>query len=149
MKVTGLTPVLNVSDVVWSIHWFLRLGWHRGFTWNDGGMIPDGADANDDGPAGFAGVCASSPAEGEGPMIFLCRDGQGARDPRPCPNPHDDNYGAVWMSWWVADVDQAHADAIAAGGEVVRPPQNEPWGVREFLLRHPDGHYFRVSGPAR
>ena len=23
---------------------------------------------------------------------------------------------------------------------------DEPWGVREFHLRHPDGHMFRVSG---
>ena len=27
---------------------------------------------------------------------------------------------------------------------VTYPPTNEPWGVREFHLRHPDGHMFRV-----
>jgi hypothetical protein len=25
------------------------------------------------------------------------------------------------------------------------PPTDEPWGVREFHLRHPDRHTFRVS----
>jgi len=25
------------------------------------------------------------------------------------------------------------------------PPTDEPWGVREFHLRHPDGHTFRVG----
>jgi hypothetical protein len=24
-------------------------------------------------------------------------------------------------------------------------PTDEPWNVREFHLRHPDGHTFRVS----
>ena len=25
------------------------------------------------------------------------------------------------------------------------PPTNEPWGVREMHVRHPDGHVFRIS----
>jgi len=28
---------------------------------------------------------------------------------------------------------------------VSMPPTDEPWGVREFHLRHPDGHIFRVG----
>ncbi len=66
--------------------------------------------------------------------IFLCLNGQGA--------------GGVWMSWWVkspAEVDRVHALAIEKGLTVTHPPTNEPWGVREFHLRHPDGHTFRVS----
>ena len=51
------------------------------------------------------------------------------------------------MSWWVEDVDAAHEDCLRCAVEVVRPPQNEPWGSREFLIRHPDGHCFRISGP--
>jgi hypothetical protein len=31
------------------------------------------------------------------------------------------------------------------GFTVTWPPTDEPWGVREFHLRHPDGHTFRVS----
>jgi hypothetical protein len=27
------------------------------------------------------------------------------------------------------------------------PPTDEPWGVRECRLVHPDGHTFRVSAP--
>jgi len=146
MKVKGLTPILNVSDVPASVRWLEKLGWCRGFAWNAGGIIKNGAVENAHGPANFAGMCANTPAEGEGPMVFLCKDGQGSRDPRPCPDPENDNYGGVWMSWWVEDVDGAHRDAVAAGIEIIRPPVNEPWGVREFLIRHPDGHYFRVSG---
>jgi hypothetical protein len=60
----------------------------------------------------------------------------------------DDDTGGVWMSWWVrspAEVDAAHALALQLGMTVTHPPTNEVWGVREFHLRHPDGHTFRVS----
>jgi catechol 2,3-dioxygenase-like lactoylglutathione lyase family enzyme len=29
--------------------------------------------------------------------------------------------------------------------EVTWPPTDEPWGVREMHVRHPDGHVFRIS----
>lgn len=149
MKVQGVTPILNVTDVPASVLWFESLGWSRGFTWNHHGTITHAALENAHGPAHFAGLCANAPGEGEGPMVFLCRDGQGSRDPRPCPNPNADNFGGVWMSWWVEDVDAAHEQCRRAGVEIIRPPVNEPWGVREFLIRHPDGHYFRISGEVK
>lgn len=43
------------------------------------------------------------------------------------------------------EVDALHDRAIAQGLSVTYPPTDEPWGVREFHLRHPDGHMFRVS----
>jgi uncharacterized glyoxalase superfamily protein PhnB len=80
--------------------------------------------------------------------IFLCKDGQGARG-GPLPRyAGDDDTGAVWMSWWLskpADVDALHALALERTFTVTYPPTDEPWGVREFHLRHPDGHTFRIS----
>ncbi len=149
MLVHAVTPILNVSDVPASILWFERLGWHRGFAWNAAGMIAGAALETDSGPATFGSVCAHGPGEHEGPQIFLCKDGQGKRDPSPPKDASEDNFGAVWMSWWVGDVDAVHAEALRANAEVVRPPANEPWNVREFLLRHPDGHCFRISGPVK
>ena len=149
MLVHAVTPILNVSDVSASILWFERMGWHRGFAWNAGGMIAGAALENDRGPATFGSVCAHGPGEREGPQIFLCKDGQGQRDPSPPKNANEDDFGAVWMSWWVGDVDAAPAEVVKAGAEVVRQPVNEPWNVREFLMRHPDGHCFRISGPVR
>jgi uncharacterized glyoxalase superfamily protein PhnB len=61
---------------------------------------------------------------------------------------HDDDTGGVWMTWWVespAEVDATYQLAIEKNLIVTRPPENEPWGVRECHLRHPDGHTFRVS----
>jgi uncharacterized glyoxalase superfamily protein PhnB len=52
------------------------------------------------------------------------------------------------MSWFLAgleDVDSLHARAIELGLDVSMEPTDEPWGVREFHLRHPDGHTFRVG----
>ena len=36
-------------------------------------------------------------------------------------------------------VDAAHAEAVRAGHEVVYGPVEEPWGVRRFFVRDPQG----------
>jgi predicted enzyme related to lactoylglutathione lyase len=41
---------------------------------------------------------------------------------------------------FVDDVDAIHARAVAAGVEIVKPPRDEPWRVRELGLRTVDGH---------
>jgi uncharacterized glyoxalase superfamily protein PhnB len=121
MKLVNLRPVLNVSDVSTSLAWFESLGWERGFAWDDEGGMHSSAPT-------FASVQAG---EAE---IFLCLDGQGARP--------------VWMSWFLssrAELDAAYARAVELGYEIALEPVDEPWGMREFHLRHPDGHVFRVS----
>lgn len=45
----------------------------------------------------------------------------------------------------VDDVDAFHRRAVAAGAEVMKAPQDEPWGMREFGLRSPDGHRFMIG----
>ena len=142
MPVNGLTPVLNVSSVGTSMRWFEQLGWTRGFSWNEGGEIAAAADANEHGPAGFGSVCVKDVA------IFLCLNGQGSRGTVMPRFPGDDATDGVWMTWWMgspAEVDELHALALRHGCTVTMPPRDEPWGVREFHLRHPDGHMFRVS----
>jgi catechol 2,3-dioxygenase-like lactoylglutathione lyase family enzyme len=44
----------------------------------------------------------------------------------------------------VDDVDAAHAAALRAGAAIVHPLTDEPWGVRRFFLRTPDGHVLNV-----
>jgi catechol 2,3-dioxygenase-like lactoylglutathione lyase family enzyme len=36
-------------------------------------------------------------------------------------------------------VDAAHAEAVQAGHEVIYGPVDEPWGVRRFFVRDPQG----------
>ena len=38
-----------------------------------------------------------------------------------------------------AAVDAAHAEAVRAGHEVIYGPVDEPWGVRRFFVRDPNG----------
>lgn len=128
MEIKGLTPILNVSNIVESFAWFEKLGWQKGWDWGD--------------PPAFGGVCNGKSE------IFLCQGGQGSRG-GPMPQfVGDDGTGGVWMSWWLespAAVDAAHELALKHGLTVTMPPTDEPWNVREFHLRHPDGHTFRVS----
>ena len=118
MNVEQVVPILNVTDVEASVAWFGKLGWEPGFQWR--GTHP--------GPVDFGAVVAGDLE------IFLCRDGQGGRG----------DTGA-WMSIWVDDMDAVHERALAEGLEITHPPTNEPWNVREFHVRHPDGHVFRIS----
>jgi catechol 2,3-dioxygenase-like lactoylglutathione lyase family enzyme len=116
VKVDGITPILNVSDLRASLDWFAALGWRTGFVWGE--------------PPGFASVVSD---EGNG-EVFLCLDCQGARD--------------VWMSWFLPsreELDAAYARARELGYEISLEPTDEPWRIREFHLRHPDGHTFRVG----
>ena len=126
-RVHHLVPILNVSDLAASFDWFAKLGWSKKWDWADG---PGG-------PPTFGAV-----GSGEHIEIFLCLNGQGGRG-------RDGGVGGdgqgVWLSLFVDDVDAVHAVCINAGLEVLRPPEDEPWGVREMLVRHPDGHTLRVG----
>ncbi|WP_088320195.1 VOC family protein [Kineosporia sp. R_H_3] len=42
------------------------------------------------------------------------------------------------------DVDAAYEQARALGYEIVHPLTTEPWGVRRFLVRAPDGNVVNV-----
>jgi len=48
------------------------------------------------------------------------------------------------LSVEVDDVDGAYAEALAAGGEIVHPLTDEPWGVRRFFVRDPAGHVVNI-----
>jgi len=47
----------------------------------------------------------------------------------------------------VDDVDAFHDRAFNAGAEIMKPPTDEPWGMREFGVRSPDGHRFMLGQP--
>lgn len=76
-------------------------------------------------PTGFA--CVSR----DGVELFLCENAQGG--------------GSVWISIFVDDVDLLHKEYRERGVDIVQPPTNFPWGVREMNVRDPDGHRFRFG----
>lgn len=45
----------------------------------------------------------------------------------------------------VDDVDDAYAQARRRGYEVVHPLSTEPWGIRRFFVRAPDGTVFNIA----
>lgn len=48
------------------------------------------------------------------------------------------------VSIQVDDVDADYAAAVQAGAEVIHPLTDEPWSVRRFFVRDPDGHVINV-----
>jgi catechol 2,3-dioxygenase-like lactoylglutathione lyase family enzyme len=130
MHAKRITPILNVSNIVESFAWFEKLGWTKGWDWGT--------------PPTFGGVCSG---ECE---IFLCEGAQGGRGRSTfavtagIAGAEEADKG-VWMSIWVDDVDAIHEHCLAQGIEITWPPTDEPWGVREMHVRHPDGHVFRIS----
>ncbi|MFI9050942.1 VOC family protein [Streptomyces sp. NPDC053427] len=50
------------------------------------------------------------------------------------------------MSVEVDDVDAVYEAVLAGGGDIVRPLQNEEWGVRRFFVRDPNGQVVNVLG---
>ena len=59
--------------------------------------------------------------------------------------------GAVSRAWTVdvgAEFDAVYTRAVAVGADIAAPPVEQPWGMREFVLRLPDGHQLVVTGPA-
>lgn len=49
------------------------------------------------------------------------------------------------LSVSVDDVDEAYAEARRRGYEVVHPLTTEPWGVRRFFVRAPDGTVLNIA----
>jgi uncharacterized glyoxalase superfamily protein PhnB len=130
MNAKRVTPIINVSNIADSFAWFEKFGWTKAWDWGN--------------PTTFGGVCSG---ECE---IFLCEGAQGGRgkgDNSATFGPGSEELGdkGVWMSIWVDDVDAEHRHCLEQGLEVTWPPTDEPWGVREMHVRHPDGHVFRVS----
>jgi len=51
---------------------------------------------------------------------------------------------ACSVSIEVEDVDKLHAEAVSRGLEIVYPLTDEPWDVRRFFVRDPDGRVINV-----
>ena len=118
MTAVELMPILNISDWDASIAWFEKLGFTRGFA----------ASAEPDGPPTFGAVLWGEIE------IFQCVGAQGGRGEH-----------GVWISIFVDDVDAVHTRCVREGIEITREPVDEVWDVREFHIRHPDGHIFRIG----
>ena len=89
--------------------------------------------------------------DGEPGNWTFCRSGQvdfmlgRCPDVVPASELGDHSYVAYLR---VDDVDAFHHHALEAGAEILKPPTDEPWGMRELGLRSPDGHRFMLGQPS-
>lgn len=51
----------------------------------------------------------------------------------------------VWISFEVDDVDAEYERLHAAGAPCDAPPQDRPWGERQFLVRDPNGFAVNIA----
>jgi predicted enzyme related to lactoylglutathione lyase len=56
-------------------------------------------------------------------------------------------------SWFVRlmieDIDEYHRVISSRGAEVIAEPADKRWGLREFVIRTPDGHRIMFAEPIR
>jgi uncharacterized glyoxalase superfamily protein PhnB len=55
----------------------------------------------------------------------------------------------TWCCVRVDDADALYAIYRERGANIVERPDSKPWGIREFSLRDPNGHYFRIGHSTR
>lgn len=69
--------------------------------------------------------------------IFFCLKGQG----QP----------GTWLSIFMVEVDAYHERIASLGADIVQPPRDMPWGMREMEVRDPNQHIIRFGHgiPAR
>jgi catechol 2,3-dioxygenase-like lactoylglutathione lyase family enzyme len=63
--------------------------------------------------------------------VFLCLQGQGSP--------------GTWLMIFLDDVDDYFERIKQLGAEIVQPPTDEPWGVREIHVRDPNRHVIRFG----
>lgn len=115
-QIHGMQPVLPVPDVATAAAWFVRvLGFQIDFLHGE--------------PTPVQGrVKLGDRSWGDPVYIHLSRqDGE----IRPC--------GETRLHVG-HDIDGLHAHALAEGANVLLPPTNQPWGLREIQIEAPGGH---------
>lgn len=63
--------------------------------------------------------------------IFFCLEGQG----RP----------GTWLSIFMEEIDTYHEKLLQTGAEILQPPRDMPWGMREMEVRDPNQHVIRFG----
>jgi uncharacterized glyoxalase superfamily protein PhnB len=55
-------------------------------------------------------------------------------------HPNAENDGRIDAYFWVQDVDVLYSELNARGAEIICEPEDQPYDMREILVRDPDGH---------
>ena len=53
----------------------------------------------------------------------------------------NERQGGTWdVFFWVSDVDRLHAELVRSGASIAYPPAVQPYGMKEFAVRDPNGY---------
>jgi catechol 2,3-dioxygenase-like lactoylglutathione lyase family enzyme len=145
----GIQPVLPVADAARAARYFRDvLGFELDFIAGEPPSyarvkhVPPGADEAGATPHGGApGLERPGAAQGDrshGDPVYIRLWQCGTREARP------------WRGEIVIhvghDLDGLHAAYLKRGVTIVEAPVSQPWGLREFAIREPDGHVLRFCG---
>ena len=116
-RLQGISPFMIVADIVASAEYYRdRLGFRFDDYWGDPPRL-----------------------------VILYRDGvqimlaAGNADTPPNPNRTADGY--CWQAYvYVDDADAVFAEIEAAGADILRPPEDRFYGLRDFDVMDPDGY---------
>jgi len=117
VEILSSNPVLAVHDLARSAAWYRDVL---------------GCETHDPVPGSWT-FCRSGAIEF---MLGRCPEAM------PASDLGDHSYVAYLR---VDDVKAFHDRAVAAGAEILKPPTDEPWGMRELAVRSPDGHRFTLA----
>lgn len=119
----GVQPVLPVSDVSRAARWFSEvLGFEIDFIAGE--------------PPSYARVMKGDRSYGD--PVYLRLWQCGSREARPWRGEIVIHVGK--------DIDGLHAAYVKRAVTIIEPPTSQPWGLREFAIREPDGHVLRFCG---
>lgn len=118
-QIHGVQPVLPVPDVEAALDWFCRV---LGFA----------VDIRHGSPVVHGRVVIGDRSWGDPIRIHLSHSDAAIR---PC--------GETRLHVGV-DIDGLHRHVLSAGGKVIEPPTDQPWGLREMVLEGPAGHRLRL-----
>ena len=120
----SIVPTLRYRDAPAAIEWLERaFGFRRHF------VVPDGE----------GGVAHAQLTFGNGMiMVSSAHDDEFGRLQRPLESPDAPVSQSPYVI--VTDVDAHHARALAAGAEVVQPPEDKDYGGRGYGCRDPEGN---------
>ena len=94
--------------------------------------------------AGFLGFDVAMDEDGF--TMFASPSNRTAQITSPTARPGlDRGVREAHISVEVEDVDALHAEAVRRGLEIVYPLTDEPWGIRRFFVKDPDGTVINVA----
>jgi len=116
---SSAVPVIATADVSNTVRYFEQtLGFEQQWTWGD--------------PPVYAGLKAGSA------ILYITHDPDTAAAIR-------DRSLAPDIFLWVNQIDQVYDRHRAANANIVEELAARPWGVRQYVVREPNGYHLKVA----